>query len=136
MMRIRIFRSYGEKATLGKGWVELPGSYPLFDFVTLELPWKDNTPRISCIPEGEYTWIKHESPKFGLTLWLQGVPNRSEILIHPGNYTSEILGCILPGDSHKDINSDNIPDVTNSRATMAQILDKVGSTGTIVFDSI
>jgi hypothetical protein len=61
---------------------------------TLELPWKDNQRRVSCIPVGAYKCKKHRSPRFGLSLWLQDVPNRSEILIHQGNFYADILGCI------------------------------------------
>lgn len=134
--RIRIFRSYGPEQTTGKAWVELHGSYPIFDFYTLELPWKDNQKRISCIPEGQYKWIKHESPKFGSSLWVQDVPGRSEILMHVGNFTKDTLGCILPGDGILDINGDGILDVTNSRKTMKTILEKVSNSGEIWIESI
>ena len=46
----------------------------------------------------------HNSPKFGPCYKVQGVPRRSEILIHSGNYVGDRLlnyrtnshGCILP----------------------------------------
>ena len=85
---------------------------------TLELPWRNNERRISCIPALNYRAIQHTSPKFGWCLWLQDVPNRSEILIHQGNYTSQILGCILPGIIHDDINRDGIMDVKHSVIAM------------------
>src|SRR5690554_544433 len=62
----------------------------------LELPWKNNARRISCIPTGRYEAIKHRSPRFGQSFWLLNVPNRSEILIHSGNFHTDTLGCILP----------------------------------------
>jgi hypothetical protein len=133
---IRLFRSYGEKSTIGKAWVETNDSQSIFQFNTLELPWNDNQRRISCIPEGQYKWVKHISPKFGATIWLQNVPNRSEILIHRGNFTSDILGCILPGDDILDVNGDGIPDVTNSRVTMRKLLDNTGNSGIIRIETI
>lgn len=95
-------------------------------FCTLELPWKSNKKSVSCIPAGDY-WAKpHKSPKHGRTIWIQGVPGRTEILIHPGNFHKDIQGCILVGMDFKDINSDGLPDVTDSRKAMDRILDLIG----------
>ena len=66
---------------------------------TLELPWKQNKRNISCIPFGTYEIIRHSSPRHGFSFWLQNVPKRSEILIHAGNFTKDIRGCILVGES-------------------------------------
>lgn len=88
---------------------------------TLELPWKDNLRRVSCIPEGEYEAIKHTSPKFGKSFWIKDVSGRSEILIHAGNYNSDTLGCILPGKELKDIDNDGHKDVTKSRTTIDEL---------------
>ena len=90
------------------------GNRILLRVKTLELPWKDNQRRVSCIPALNYVAKQHTSPKFGWCLWLQGVPERSEILVHSGNYTSQILGCILPGIIHDDLNNDGIMDVKHS----------------------
>ena len=54
-----------------------------------------------------------------------GVPGRTLIRIHTGNYTSQIQGCILVGDSIKDINRDGILDVTNSKNTFNALMDKL-----------
>ncbi len=90
---------------------------------TIELSWKDNKRRVSCIPEGTYETIKHHSPKFGKSFWLQNVPDRSEILIHAGNYKKDTLGCILPGKELKDIDGDGYRDVTASRKTIEELWD-------------
>lgn len=64
--------------------------------VTAELPWKQNQPKISCIPAGAYTCKRIKSPKFGETFEITNVPNRSHILFHAGNIPLEdSLGCIL-----------------------------------------
>ena len=130
-MKIKIKRTYLDNATTGKAWVENYIGLPIFDFKTLELPWKDNTRRVSCIPEGTYNWIIYQSPRHGKVLLLKDVPGRSMIEMHVGNYTSDILGCILPGKNHSDINGDGIIDVTSSRKTMNKILSVLGSYGTI-----
>lgn len=106
-----------EVQTLGK--LELYNNKEkLFECKTLELPWKDNQRRISCIPEGHYEAQKHISPNFGKSVWIKGVPNRTEILIHKGNFYTDILGCVLLGVEHVDINNDGHKDVTNSKNTV------------------
>ena len=85
---------------------------------TIELPWVNNEPRVSCIPAGKYVAKVHHSPRFGWSLWLQDVPNRSEILIHTANFVRQLLGCIAPGLYHKDIDNDGIIDVVSSGDAM------------------
>ena len=64
---------------------------------TIELPWKNNETRVSCIPEGEYYIRKRYSPKFKWHLEVMDVQNRSLILFHPANNAlQELLGCIAP----------------------------------------
>lgn len=66
-----------------------------------------NERRTDCIPTGTYICKIKQSPKFGTVYRLENVPNRSEILIHKGNYAgnkqkgfkSDIEGCILLGTS-------------------------------------
>lgn len=66
-------------------------------FTTLELPWRENKRNISCIPNGTYPLKLHTSPRFGKTLLVDNVPDRSEILIHSGNTIRDTEGCILVG---------------------------------------
>lgn len=89
---------------------------------TLELTWAQNKTRISCIPKGEYQVLRRHSPKFGEHFHVTDVPGRSFILIHAGNYHSQILGCILVGDDLKDINGDGRLDVVNSGNTLKKLL--------------
>jgi len=64
---------------------------------TIELPWKNNSARISCIPEGRYSLIKRYSPHFKSHFMLEDVPDRQYILIHPANNALlELKGCIAP----------------------------------------
>lgn len=64
---------------------------------TIELPWKDNQRRISCIPEGIYRLRKRYSPKFKWHFELMNVKHRQLILIHPANDAlKELNGCIAP----------------------------------------
>ena len=72
---------------------------------TLELPWLDNAPKRSCIPDGVYRCALVQSPRFGRVYSILNVPGRSAILIHAGNYAGQIpqhrthvQGCVLLGE--------------------------------------
>ena len=66
---------------------------------TVEPPWLDNAVNVSCVPDGEYNMIRHDSPKFGENVWmLEDVPGRSYILIHAGNTAKDVTGCIALGE--------------------------------------
>lgn len=91
-------------------------------FTTLELAWKNNQRKISCIPKGTYTCVARVSPKYGRHFHVTNVPNRDLILIHHGNFHADILGCILIGKAHKDINKDGYKDVVQSKVAMAELV--------------
>lgn len=64
---------------------------------TIELPWRSNAQRVSCIPEGVYPLRKRYSGKFLWHLEVLAVARRSLILIHPANDAQkELRGCIAP----------------------------------------
>lgn len=120
-MKALLKRTYGEKQTLGT--LTLTGKKGIvFECCTLELPWKDNKRNISCIPPGIYQVIRRDSPQFREHYYIAGVPDRDFILIHPGNFYTQIRGCVLVGDSYQDINKDRLKDLINSRKTMDELL--------------
>lgn len=96
--------------------------YNGFECFTLELPWLENAQNISCIPAGTYQCKKHFSHKFGDCVSVNNVAARTHVLIHSGNYTRHTQGCILVGESVKDMNSDGEIDVSNSRITLVKLL--------------
>lgn len=114
-----------EKQTLGKLYLYSSNGALLFHCLTMELPWRGNQKRISCIPAGKYPTFLHQSPKFGPSLWVKNVDNRSEILIHKGNYNRDTLGCILPGAQFLDIDGDGSKDVTNSKKTVKKLIEAI-----------
>lgn len=109
--------------TLGRMTVLDENNYSDFACNTLELPWRDNRVRISCIPKGEYQVLKRWSPKFMNHFHISDVDGRTFILIHPGNYHTQILGCILVGDDFREMNGDGELDVTNSVATLKKLYE-------------
>jgi hypothetical protein len=106
---------YSDKQVIGFG--ECNG----LTFATLELPWKQNEKRVSCIPHGKYKCVKRTSQKYGVHWHITNVPNRSLILIHSGNFHTDILGCVLVGERHSDINGDGHVDVVSSAVTMNKL---------------
>jgi hypothetical protein len=100
---------------------------------TLELPDLDNANNISCIPAGLYECQKTVSPSLGSCINVSNVVGRTYIRIHSGNYTSQIEGCILVGDSLKDFNNDGVIDVTNSADTLIWLLDWVAFNSKPIF---
>lgn len=134
-MNILIERlDYGEKQTIGKFYLLNGLNEIITEFWSLELPNKDNKRQVSCIPEGVYKARKHKSPKHGISLWLQDVPNRSEILVHKGNYHSDILGCIIIGSDLADINKDGCLDVINSKNSIKELMSLIEDTDGIMID--
>ena len=91
-MVVVLSRTYFPEGTNGK--LECEGQLISY---TIELPWKHNERRVSCIPEGEYFIEKRYSHKFKWHLHVLGVDNRSFILFHPANNAlKELNGCIAP----------------------------------------
>ena len=91
-MVIFLTRTYFPEGTNGK--LECEGKLIC---KTIELPWKRNETKVSCIPEGKYFIRKRYSQKFKWHLEVVGFQNRSLILFHPANNAlKELNGCIAP----------------------------------------
>lgn len=98
----------------------------------LELPWKDNKRKVSCIKPGRYKVLPRETEKFGKHFIVENVPGRDGILFHPGNYAKDTEGCILPGSDFKDLNADGELEVVNSRFTMDRLIELAYDAGFIL----
>lgn len=108
---------------------------------TLERPWLPNseglggTLRESCVPDGEYNLLPHSSDRFpdtyvlvneALGVYRDTRPagqtwGRTAILIHVGNFVTDVVGCIAVGTHHGGITS-----VTDSRIAMARLRELLG----------
>lgn len=117
---------------------------------TLEEPWIDNRlgpggqPREpmrqeSCVPDGKYDLQPHNTEKHPnvwalvnptLGVWHYSVPagliyGRAAILIHSGNTTRDIAGCVLVGLRHGRL--DNLDAVLDSRVALEQLRGRLGT---------
>lgn len=112
-MKLELVRTYYAEGTNG---ILMQNGLALCH--TIELPWKDNQPKISCVPEGTYQLAKRYSAKFGWHLQLMNVPGRSLILIHSANDAQrELLGCIAPVSTLTGIGKGN-----SSRIVLKKLL--------------
>lgn len=108
-------------------------------FYTVEQPWRLNQRLRSCVPEGRYQIIRHNTKKYpnsfalinhDLGVYYQpgpGVPEnaRKAILIHQGNTAADVSGCIAVGQSLGSING--VWAVTNSKGAMEQLRELIAT---------
>lgn len=80
-------------------------TYTFGHLFTGELPWRGNAKGESCIPTGTYNVLMRVSPRFGRCYHIEAVPERTNILLHNGNWCGDdhlgfkthVDGCILLG---------------------------------------
>lgn len=136
--------AYLPQATLG--WLKLGA----LRIATLEEPWypdlngpggqrREGALAESCVPDGTYRLVPHDSEKFpgvyalvapdlGVYRWPGDIPagqrwGRSAILIHAGNSTTDIMGCIAVGKRHGY--EQGMPWVYESRAALDQLRERL-----------
>lgn len=91
-MQFTLYRTYHPQGTNGSLYCN-----DVFLCHTIELPWLDNKPQQSCIPEGRYVLQPRWSVRHRYHLQVLQVPGRSLILLHPANDAAkELQGCIAP----------------------------------------
>lgn len=124
--KVQLFRTFqNDKQTLGV-WV-VTGMGVEFVARTLELPDKQNANNVSRILAGKYICKYTKSESFSkakgapvYTYEITHVPGRAGVRIHSANFYSQLRGCVSMGDAHKDINSDQEPDVIHSGDTITK----------------
>lgn len=102
------------------------------DLYTIELP-SGGGGHGFCITQGLYNCTPHDSPNHPNTYELLNVPERTEILIHNGNFACDVTlqgtthrsdteGCVLIGLGIEE----NIPMITQSKSAMDYLREKIG----------
>lgn len=120
MNHVEIRRGYLPGGTYGDLYVN-----DRFVCHTVERPWLDNQPNISCIPEGTYKLERYTSPRFGDCFIISGETvdkfkndkgKRWGILIHPANTPGQLAGCIAPVERFSTGLGDELGGVSSRKA--------------------
>lgn len=74
---------------------DVPGIGDVPFAATLERRWENNQKGVSCIPAAIYVCRRVQSPKFGNTFEVVGVPDRDEICVHGGAIDLDTHGCVV-----------------------------------------
>lgn len=143
-------------AVVGKGPAMVPGNGAVYELIlqreestddgtygtlrfpdgtvlnTLELPWRDNAPKISSIAAGTYNCKMRGTTSFGESYEVMNVPGRSGVLIHAGNSAgsadkgmkADSQGCILLGMGRAMKGTQKV--ITASKPAMAMFHEKMG----------
>lgn len=130
MLRIVHQRFIHDKVTFSKLDIPIENAPDIYG---IELPWKDNQHDISCIPAGIYRVVPHISPSKGKCWMLLDVPNRSDVLIHSGNFACDVqlqngfhktdtLACLMYGMALDE----NIPMIQRSKEAIGWLHDNIG----------
>lgn len=98
-------------------------------FATLEPQWRKNKKGVSCIPEGLYKLALRDSPivkrtsrgRYSQGFEVTGVPDRSLIMLHPGNWQEDSNGCILIGKGYGA--PSNKTGITSSVVAFTELMD-------------
>lgn len=118
-MNLKLERfAYHPAGALGR--LYLPDGTVLF---TVERPWKGNEPYLSCIPEGVYDLWPHNGRRYKNVWQVMNVPERTAILIHEGNYPTDVQGCISIGMRLFD----TVVGVADSRKAMKKLREVLGA---------
>ena len=92
--------------------------------VSLELPYRNNEPNISCIKSGVYEGVRVMSPRFGNTFEVKGnLEGRTHILFHKGNSIEDSRGCLILAEGFGEGNH-----VERSRVAFDEFMDRTKDT--------
>lgn len=119
-------RAYLPNATIG--YLTMPSGALLH---TIERPWQGNQRNVSCFPEGVYRIRTRPSGVVSRSSggeYTEGwevcdVPERTYIMIHPGNTIDDLEGCIAPGLTVGTLYGK--PAVLSSRDAFSRIMDEL-----------
>jgi hypothetical protein len=114
---------FSEKSTIGRLYIN--GVFECFTLEDKDRRLEEGGEKVfgeTCIPRGTYPILVTFSNRFKEELpILKGVPQFEGIRIHPGNFSKDTEGCILPGSG---LGADM---VLNSRAAFSKLFHKIDS---------
>jgi hypothetical protein len=138
-MNITITRSHSNPSGTPGDLVVTNAAGETFTCRTLELPWRNNEPGVSCIMEDSYRATLWRSEHLDCdVLRLEDKHGRQNCLIHCGNFAGDVTdgmetqvqGCTLVGDRYGSlVNDDGSSQVAilDSRLTLLRLVAFVGT---------
>ena len=97
MKRITVIRVNSRANSMnGTAGVMLDDGVPFAN--TIEDPWNDNKPFISCILPGFFKCVRYSSKKHPDTFLIKDTPGRDLCLFHVANTIKDVEGCIGVGE--------------------------------------
>ena len=106
------------KVTLTRKSMDASGTFGIlatdsgFTCVSLELPWMNDAPDISCIPSGIYTCTWRFSPSHNRNVYhVENVAGRTAVEIHSANIIQQLLGCICLGSEVATFPAGTFPNI-------------------------
>lgn len=132
-MNMNLWRTYYADATCGR--LDVDEGKSLY---TIERPWKNNVPDVSCIPEAEYVCKPYFSPRHqawtfclvnpdkGIYMLPSDIPHgiigRSTCEIDVANWAFQLNGCFACGVDNKNLPEyPNLHAVSNSAEARKQL---------------
>lgn len=116
--------TFSSKDTMGV--LVVPGA-PRPAYQTLELPKKDYLPG-SCVAPGRYqvkvVWSEHFQRPMPQ---LQGIPNRSLIEMHWGDFVDDTKGCILVGETRTLNYSETTDAIWSTQAAFDEVFPLINA---------
>ncbi|MCD1628477.1 DUF5675 family protein [Marinobacter shengliensis] len=120
-----------EEGVFGK-W-KFPDGWECF---TVERPWLDNKPMVSCIPDGVYSLGLRYSPtvqritrgRYREGWEIQDVPGRTFIMVHPANWPTDLNGCVGVGEAYTELQGRDgkmHKAVTNSQKVFDEVMSRM-----------
>ena len=103
---------------------------------TVERPWLDNKPMVSCIPDGVYSLGLRYSPtvsritrgRYSEGWEIQDVPGRTFIMVHPANWPTDLNGCVGVGRDYTELmgrDGKMHKAVTDSQKVFDEVMEKM-----------
>lgn len=95
-------------------------------FFTVERPWLNNAPFVSCIPAGQYPWKWVDTGtagnRHGRGIGIEDVDGRTLIRIHIANVASQVEGCVGVGMTRHDYRG-GVRGVGSSTEALEKLMD-------------
>ena len=117
-------------STLGRLTCTRNDGETVFSCRTIELPDRNNETRRSRIPNGRYVAeVVTSSPAFDYPhVWIHDegrvyAAGRGGIKVHVANFARQLEGCVGVGREFVDLDEDGLVDVTDSEATLKELVD-------------